>query len=111
MNKTDQLYEQQQEILMLFVHTLKRLLGDHLRYLYLFGSRARGDYVPDSDFDCLVVLDRISPDAIELIDEIAGDFLYEYSLVFSVFPISEKRHAQQQNTPFLMNVQKESILL
>lgn len=107
----DQLHDQHQEILKLFVHTLKEALGDHLKQLYLFGSRARGDHVSDSDFDCLVILDRISPDITEIIDEIAGNFLYEYSLVFSVFPISEKRHAQQLSNPFLMNVQKEKISL
>lgn len=106
-----QLQEQHQEILKLFVHRLKGQLGDHLKQVYLLGSRARGDHGPDSDFDCLVVLDAISPAVTEVIDEIAGHFLYEYSLVFSVFPISEKRHSQQQDNPFLMNVQRERILL
>lgn len=32
--------------------------GTHLRSLYLFGSRARGDHRPDSDIDIAVFLDE-----------------------------------------------------
>lgn len=35
--------------------------GPHLRSLYLFGSRARGDHRPDSDIDIAVYLDE-APD-------------------------------------------------
>ena len=32
--------------------------GIHLEKIILFGSRARGDFKPDSDWDFLVVVDR-----------------------------------------------------
>jgi|PlaIllAssembly_1097288.scaffolds.fasta_scaffold529283_2 predicted nucleotidyltransferase len=37
--------------------------GPHLRSLYLFGSRARGDHRPDSDIDIAVFLDE-APDPV-----------------------------------------------
>jgi antitoxin ChpS len=39
-----------------FVETVKLHYGSRLLGLYLFGSRARGDYEPDSDADVAVVL-------------------------------------------------------
>ena len=35
--------------------------GDRVRQIFLFGSRARGDARPDSDFDLLVVVRGITP--------------------------------------------------
>jgi hypothetical protein len=35
--------------------------GDRVRRIFLFGSRARGDARPDSDFDLLVVVRGITP--------------------------------------------------
>jgi len=86
-------------------------LGDHLRQIILFGSRARGDNAPDSDYDCLAVLDEVTPETKDIIDAIAGEFLYQYDAVFSVFPISEVKHRQDIFSPFLMNVRKEGIVL
>lgn len=40
-----------------FKSILNARYGSHLRGLYLFGSRARGDHRPDSDADVAVVLD------------------------------------------------------
>ncbi len=36
-------------------------LGERVRKIILFGSRARGDALPDSDYDVLVVLDELAP--------------------------------------------------
>lgn len=55
-----------------FKDRLVRRYGVHLRHLYLFGSRARGDFRPDSDADVAVFLDHV-PDPVQeqlnLIDE------------------------------------------
>ncbi len=43
-----------------FKAVLKRSYGEHLRGVYLFGSRARGDHRPDSDADVAVFLDQVA---------------------------------------------------
>lgn len=35
--------------------------GSRVRRIILFGSRARGDALPESDYDVLVVLDHVAP--------------------------------------------------
>lgn len=103
--------ERNDEILDVFLQEIRRQLGTHLKQVILFGSRARGDGVVDSDYDCLAVLDEVSPAVRDVIDETAGELLYQYNVVFSIFPISEEKHRQQTYNPFLMNVRREGIVL
>ena len=104
-------HQRNDEILELFLQDMQKQLGVHLKQIILFGSRARGDAVSDSDYDCLAVLDETSPKIKDIIDEIAGEFLYQYNVVFSVFPISEEKYRQQRHSPFLMNVHREGVVL
>ncbi len=99
------------EVIDYFLQETQKRLGAHLKQVILFGSRARGDDVPDSDYDCLMVLDEISPGTKDTIDEVAGEILYRYNIVLSIFPISEKKHYERIYDPFLMNVRKEGITL
>lgn len=99
------------EVLELFLTKLRQRLGVHLKRVILFGSRARGDNDPTSDYDCLVILDEVSSSTKDTIDEVAGELLYEYNVVFSVFPISEEKHQKQKYSPLLMNVNEEGIVL
>lgn len=55
-----------------FKKRLTHRYGGHLKALYLFGSRVRGDYRPDSDADVAVFLDHVSDplgEQLALIDE------------------------------------------
>jgi len=99
------------EALRYFLQEVQKRLGAHLKQVILFGSRARGDDVPGSDYDCLMVLDKVSPEIKDAIDEVAGEVLYRYNIVLSVFPISEKKHCERIYDPFLMNIRKEGITL
>jgi len=95
----------------IFVKQLKKGLGDNLKRIILFGSRARKDDSPESDYDCMAVVKNISPKLNDIIDEIAAEFLYEYNAVFSVFPVSEIRYDREIYNPLFMNVKKEGIIL
>lgn len=103
--------DQDDEILRLFLQKLRSRLGYHLKQVVLFGSRARGDNAPDSDYDCMAILDTLSPFLNDVIDEIAGEFLYEYDVIFSIFPVSEERYCKQIYNPLFINVRKEGITL
>ncbi len=99
------------ELVDLFVKKLKERLGNRLIRIILFGSRARGDYHPDSDYDFLVIVDEVTPEVNEAIDDLSGEFLYEYSKLFPVIAVSEKRFANEKYNPLYMNIRKEGVTL
>ena len=103
--------EKRDEVLGHFLREMQQQLGDHLKQVILFGSRARGDDVPYSDYDCLAVLDEVSPAIKNVIDEIAGEILYQHGAVVSVLPIAEQKYHQQTYNPLLLNVRREGIIL
>jgi predicted nucleotidyltransferase len=79
----------------------------------LFGSRARGDEKPESDWDILILTDY----DIDLSTENKfRNKLYELTLntgeSFSVFAFSKKQwHKKQRITPFYENVCEEGMML
>ncbi len=88
------------------------LYGEKLERLVLFGSRARGDDEPDSDFDVLVVLtDEIT---IRKNREPANDVIcalsLEYDTVLScVFTTPDKLNGS--GMPFYRNVRREGVAI
>jgi len=94
-----------------FLSEMRQQLGNHLKQVILFGSRARGDDVPYSDYDCLAILDEVSLATKDVIDEIAGEILYQHGAVISVLPIAEEKYQQQMYSPLLMNARREGIVL
>ena len=99
------------EILEIFLQEMRHRLGNHLQQVILFGSRARGDFTSDSDYDCLALVDDISPAIENIINEISGELLYQHNAVFSIFPVAEKKYRQQKFDPFFMNIRQEGIVL
>jgi predicted nucleotidyltransferase len=102
---------QQDPLLGLFQAELRKKLGRHLKQLILFGSRARGDNDPDSDYDFLAVLDEATSPAKESIDETVGEFLYDHDAVFAVVPVAESRFKGEPFNPLFRNVAREGVVL
>ncbi|MBI2890725.1 MAG: nucleotidyltransferase domain-containing protein [Nitrospirae bacterium] len=69
---------------------LRSALGGALDRISLYGSRARDDWRPDSDWDVLVVLAGRSPDAEDRVLDVVTDFELEnhYELCVSVQIVS-----------------------
>lgn len=89
-----------------------RVLAPNARAV-LFGSRARGDAKPASDWDILVLLDK---ERIELSDHNTIAYpLFELGwnldLNFSVKLYTKKEWANRHFTLFYKNVEKEGIAL
>ena len=94
-----------------FIDTVNRRLGTRLKKIILFGSRARGDESVDSDYDCLLVLDSVSGDIIDKVDDITGDFLFQYNVIFSAFPVAEEHYKKRKYNPLYMNIRRDGITL
>ncbi len=91
--------------------TLLQLYGDRLAKLILYGSRARGDFHTDSDWDFLVVLrdEEIKPgEEVRYIgDEMARLNLLLHTWI-SHHPTTLKRF-QEADSLFYQNVRREGV--
>lgn len=89
---------------------LEKLLEGQLIGVYLYGSHARGDARPDSDIDVLIVLDGNFDysQMLELTSTLAWKLSLENDTVISLVFVS-KEQFECVDTPFLLNVHRESI--
>jgi uncharacterized protein len=90
---------------------LERLYGPRLERLVLFGSRARGDARPDSDWDVAVVLrghDGDLEEAFRLAD-LAYDLLLETGEMLSLKPFAPEE--LEERTLFMHNLRSEGVPL
>ena len=92
---------------------LKKLYGDNLARLILYGSKARGDSEAGSDIDILVVLKKMGAtySEIENISRIETPICLENDMVISSIPIEEKWVNADYKTIFVHNVLKEGIAI
>ena len=102
----------ERQILDQVVAALHGHYGERLSRVVLFGSRARRDHAPDSDFDLLVVLkgEVSGPAERKALHEIIYPIDYAQDTVVFCLPVPEMRY-QSEQTAFMMNVRAEGIAL
>ena len=54
-----------------YTEILRKIYGNHLKTVILYGSYARGDYKADSDIDIMILLDLSDMD-------VDGNFRWQY---------------------------------
>jgi predicted nucleotidyltransferase len=90
----------------------QQVYQEQLINLVLFGSQARGDAKPESDIDILVVLkEKINNDEKhQNIIALISDLCIEYGVLVSCVYVDESQFKQEQS-PLLLNIRQEGILL
>ena len=99
------------------MHTELKQLADLLRARYkgrlrqilFFGSRARGDFSEESDYDCLLVFDQVTEHLKSDLDHLAAQWLLERGIVFSWVALAESDLERLRYEPFLQNARREGI--
>ena len=93
-----------------FKKEIGELYGRRLKGIILYGSWARGEATEDSDIDILVVLGgRVVPgEEIDRMIDIITEMNLRYSVLLSVFPVSETDY-YSLNSPLLLNVRRDGI--
>ncbi len=94
---------------------LRRALGDNLRRLTLYGSRARGDAAPDSDVDVLVVLERVDEPARRRVHQLAYRLMWESNferlLTLNIIDAAHYARLTVRRSSYLRNVEREGAVL
>lgn len=86
-------------------------LNNQVKEMYLFGSRSREDWSPDSDYDILVIVEKKEREIIDsLYDGVMDILLSTGSLIsLKIFTVSEYNRLKSIPTPFMKNVLSEGI--
>jgi predicted nucleotidyltransferase len=82
--------------------------------IYLFGSRARGDHKPDSDWDLLVLLDNNNSKNRENIIVVLTNLELKFSQIFNVVFYNKKfwdKNSILGSSPFKKNVINDKVVL
>lgn len=96
-------------VLRKFRVALDEVYGERIERVVLYGSRARGDARPDSDYDVAVFLTDLTDrwDEIDRIVEIETDILWETGAVINALPF--RAGAYQERTPLMHELRREGI--
>lgn len=101
----------QDPIIAEYANRVRRQLGPRLRRLVLFGSRARGDAEPGSDYDILVLVDRRTEAVRGDLLRLGGEWLDRYGALVAHVVRSEEEWKRAEHYPFARNVAREGQVL
>lgn len=98
-----------------FTNGIKRILGNRVKKIILYGSYARGDYNKESDLDIMILTDLTDKEIVNKRTEI-WDFAYDIGLENDIIISALLKNIDDYNywldtLPFYMNVQKEGVVL
>lgn len=80
-----------------------------IKNVVLYGSRARGDFAPGSDYDVIVLVDRAGKELEEQICSLAWNFGYEQQASISVLVFEQALFEADRYEPLFINVRREGI--
>ncbi len=90
---------------------LKQRLGGHLRGLWLFGSRARGDARLNSDYDLLILVDESSAELRDRILDLQVEMLDRHDALVATLLRTEDEWQRSQTYPLARNIAREAVRL
>ena len=88
---------------------LRARYGNQILQILFFGSRARGDHSPESDYDCLLVFQSVTPSLKQDLHRLTSEWLLKWGIVFSWVAVSETELESLRFEPFLQNARREGI--
>lgn len=101
--------------LQIYTEGLRKIYGNTIEQIILYGSYARGDYQNSSDVDILILV-KLNDDEIRNRKTALADYTFdmeiEYGIEFSPIVVNSKMYYRALDIlPFYHNIQKEGITL
>ena len=98
-----------------FSQELRRILGDKLTKIIIYGSYARGDFWENSDIDIMILVD-MSDIELKSYGEKLSYMTYDFNLDhdIDIKPIAKSEEIFNKwvvNYPFYSNIHKEGVIL
>ncbi len=99
------------EVAEAFARDVRKLLGDNVIEVILFGSVARGEASEESDVDILVIVKKTPWDSQKKLADLVVDYLLKYSIYVSpkVLSVEEFEFMKGINSAFYINVSREGV--
>ena len=96
-------------VLVRFRRALSEVYGSNIERVVLFGSRARGDARPDSDYDVAVFLNKLETfnDEAARLAAIEIDILYDTGVIINAMPF--RAGAYRERTGLMSEVQRDGL--
>jgi len=94
-----------------YAKILREKLGERIREIVLFGSRARGAPSRDSDYDVLVVVDQRTKEVREAVLDADVEMMDRHSALFAPLIYGEQEWRKIQGFPLAWNISREGIRL
>jgi predicted nucleotidyltransferase len=100
----------QDKKLKIFIDQLRKHFGRNLKKIILFGSRARGDHSEESDYDLILIFEKVTPEMKKYVDEMEDEMLFSQGALFSTFLFTPEELEEREFEPFIMNATKEGLV-
>ncbi|MFO0793749.1 MAG: nucleotidyltransferase domain-containing protein [Candidatus Brocadiaceae bacterium] len=99
------------EISQEFATNVRKKLGNRVKEIILFGSRARGDFYEGSDYDILIVLHKREKDFQEMVLDESVEIMNKYYALIGFIVCDEKEWERKKRFPIGLNIIKEGVEL
>ena len=94
-----------------FLAAAREAVGKDPVEVLLFGSRARGDHDPTSDYDLIIVYDEVTREMKRLIRHVRSLVGMRHTAVISTFAIAAADAKIMSHEPFVVNARREGVRL
>jgi predicted nucleotidyltransferase len=105
------LTNQDRQVALAFLNKVQQCFPGQLISVTMFGSRARGEAVSDSDMDLLVVLANVNPEIRKTVHHLAAEVWLEYGIFLSTLVWSQDhwRKVQEIRTSLYQDICRDGI--
>lgn len=88
---------------------MRKKLGNQVKEIILFGSRARGDFTENSDYDILIVVDKREKQIQEMVLDETSEIMDKYDALIGYIVCDENEWEKKKKFPIGLNILKEGI--